>query len=65
MDLSNINKNTGWGDTARNNFDEFGGIYFTLRCFNDIQYLHKMPKFYIDLLKYATKIFSISNSKCI
>ena len=45
--------------------DEIGGLYFILRCFYDVQYLPKMPKFYMDILKYANEIFSVSKSKCI
>ena len=60
-----ISKHTGWGDKAQTYFDEIGGLYFILRCFYDVKYLPKMPKFYMDILKYAKEIFSVSKSKCI
>ena len=67
--INRISKSTGWGDKAQTYFDEIGGLYFILRCFYDIQYLPKMPKFYIDILsmpkKVFQKIFSDSKSKCI
>lgn len=57
--------NTKWSSVIRSYLDKYGGLNFLLRCNFDVKCMSYIPKFYKDMLLFASAVIFENDSKCI